>query len=90
MSTRETLRRLAEGAGHRETVAAAAAATRDVSRAATFVDRGGLERLDRAVEAAERAGDREAARIGRAAAAALRRPLSPRSRNRFTRRRPTD
>jgi hypothetical protein len=67
-------------------VAAAAAATRDVERAAAFVADGGLARLDRAVAAAEREGDAAAARAGRLIRDALA-PLSPRSRNGFTRRR---
>lgn len=88
MSAREAVRRLAlsEGRDHRATVAAAAAATRDVERAALFVDGGGLARLNRAVAAAERAGDADAARAGRAVRGVLA-SLSPRPRNGFTRRR---
>ncbi|MFB6080215.1 MAG: hypothetical protein ABEJ81_04380 [Haloferacaceae archaeon] len=74
MSARDAVRRLAEGPDHRATVAAAAAATRDVERAAAFVSGGGLTRLDRAIAAGERAGDDRAARIGRVVRDALTAP----------------
>ncbi|MFB6302318.1 MAG: hypothetical protein ABEH78_05595 [Haloferacaceae archaeon] len=90
MSARDAVRRLAltEGPDHRATVAAAAAATRDVERAAAFVSGGGLARLDCAIAAAERADDAAAARAGRLVGGVLA-PLSPRPRNGFTRRRRT-
>ncbi|MEF8856582.1 MAG: hypothetical protein V5A16_04085 [Haloplanus sp.] len=51
----------------------ASAALDDVRDAAAFVENGGLARLRRAVERAERAGDRAAARRGRDALAAIER-----------------
>ncbi|MFB6280613.1 MAG: hypothetical protein ABEH40_01170 [Haloferacaceae archaeon] len=90
MSARDAVRRLAlpGDPDHRATVAVAAAATRDVERAAAFVDGGGLARLDRAIAAARRADDAAAVRVGRAARGALTPgSLPPRPRNGFTRRR---
>ncbi|ACM55788.1 hypothetical protein [Halorubrum lacusprofundi] len=49
------------------------AARSDLRRAAGFVDSGGLDRLDEAIAAAERAGDEAAAERGREARAAFRR-----------------
>ena len=49
------------------------AARADLRRAAGFVDSGGLDRLDEAIAAAERAGDEDAAERGRDARAAFRR-----------------
>jgi len=49
------------------------AARADLRRAAGFVDSGGLDRLDEAIAAAERAGDEADAARGREARAAFRR-----------------
>ena len=51
----------------------AEAAQTDLRRAAGFVDADGLDRLDEAIAAAERAGDERAAERGREARAAFRR-----------------
>jgi len=51
----------------------AGVARSDMRRAAGFVDGGGLDRLDEAIAAAERAGDKAAAERGRDARAAFRR-----------------
>jgi hypothetical protein len=75
--TRGALRRLAAGRAHRTTVAAAARAARDGERARAFRAAGGLARLDRAIDAAARAGDEAAVRVGAAARAALVRTTGP-------------
>lgn len=49
----------------------AATAVDDIDRTGTFVDRHGIESLERAIEVAERRGDRERTRRGQRALAAF-------------------